>query len=500
MQKRFLSIYFPAFAIDWMMMRDVSLKHKPLVLVVFQHNRLVIHDTSPACALLGIKQGMYLADARAVVPSLQVVNYEIDTWQKRLEKLAHWCIRYTPIVQPVISDGLLFDITGCAHLFGGEKQYLELIKKRLQKAGFNLRIAIADSIGCAWGISRFCDADTIVETGGNSAAMRNLSPVALRLEEETVHLLHKMGLNQIGLLLNMPRTSLRRRFGNSLLVRIDQAMGNVEENLYPVQPVVEFSERLPCLEPISHAVGIRLALEKLINRLCKQLQIKSKGLRLAVFSGYRVDGKIEKISIATHRASSRQKHLYYLFEEKISTIDPGLGFELFILEAFDIEPVQMKQEKLWHNQQGNNEEEVAEFLDRITGKFGQNAIQCFFPSAHYLPELSFKKSNTIINNLQEQWYTGPTRPLQLLQEPHLVEVTAPIPDYPPMLFRYKGRVHKIIKADGPERIEAAWWIREGEHRDYYQVEDETGCRYWLFRLGHYDAVQPPKWFIHGFFP
>ena len=90
------------------------------------------------------------------------------------------------------------------------------------------------------------------------------------------------------------------------------------------------------------------------------------------------------------------------------------------------------------------------------------------------------------------------RPLQLLAIPEKIEVTAPIPDYPPMLFRHKGKLHTIIKADGPERMEQEWWIAGGRHRDYYYVEDEEGKRYWLFRSGHYETDKH-RWFIHGFF-
>ncbi len=68
-----------------------------------------------------------------------------------------------------------------------------------------------------------------------------------------------------------------------------------------------------------------------------------------------------------------------------------------------------------------------------------------------------------------------------------------------MLFRCKGKLHTIRKADGPERIEPEWWLQEGEHRDYYAVEDQDGHRYWIFRLGHYDTTKKVQWFLHGIF-
>ena len=108
-------------------------------------------------------------------------------------------------------------------------------------------------------------------------------------------------------------------------------------------------------------------------------------------------------------------------------------------------------------------------------------------------------ASSINEKAQVVWKTDKPRPIKLLARPELIEVTAPIPDYPPMMFRYKRKLHKIIKADGPERIEQEWWLQQGKHRDYYYVEDEEGSRYWLFRSGHYDDTKLPQWFIHGFF-
>jgi len=138
-------------------------------------------------------------------------------------------------------------------------------------------------------------------------------------------------------------------------------------------------------------------------------------------------------------------------------------------------------------------------IDRLAGKIGADAIHRYLPAEHYWPERSFKKSSSLIEQPTTQWKLDAPRPLRLLEAPESIEVTAPIPDYPPMLFRHKGKLHKIVKADGPERIEQEWWIEEGQHRDYYSVEDEEGCRYWLFRSGHYDAEKKPQWFVHGFF-
>ena len=191
------------------------------------------------------------------------------------------------------------------------------------------------------------------------------------------------------------------------------------------------------------------------------------------------------------------RHLFKLFEIKLSTIEPALGIELFVLEAPKVEDHFPLQEKLWEGSGGLEDERLSELLDRLSSKTGVQATR-YLPDEHYWPERSLKPASSLIEKLTTEWRKDKLRPLQLLAIPERIEVTAPIPDYPPMLFQHKGKLHRIIKADGPERIEQEWWLQQGQHRDYYRVEDESGNRYWLFRLGHYDDKKF-QWFIHGFF-
>ena len=167
--------------------------------------------------------------------------------------------------------------------------------------------------------------------------------------------------------------------------------------------------------------------------------------------------------------------------------------------AKSIEDVIVKQESLWQTNTGLLDANVLDLMDRFTNRLGQESIQRFLPTEHYWPERSFKRTDDLNEKPVTQWKLDRPRPLQLLSPPELIMVTAPVPDYPPLNFRHKGELHTIVKADGPERIEQEWWIQEGEHRDYYAVEDEDGGRYWLFRSGHYNQKRLPNWYLHGFF-
>ena len=499
MPKRFVSIWFRYLRTDWHSRRQPHLRQLPFVLASPDYGRMIITAANPHAQTQGADTGMSVADARAIIPSLEVLDDDPELSAKLLKGIAEWCIRFTPLAGIDLPDGLLLDVSGCAHLWGGELQYLTSISKRLNGFGYDVHIAMANTIGTAWAVARFGKNVSIVESGKQAATIMPLPSAALRIEAETIERLEKLGLRQVSNFINMPRTALRRRFGTSLLLRLDQALGYEEEVIEPVYPIEPYEERLPCLEPIVTATGIEIALQRLLETLCVRLQHEQKGLRLASFKGYRVDGKIEQVDIGTNRPSNKSKHLYKLFEIKTDTIEPALGIELFTLEASKVEEVVPLQEKMWDNTGGLDDNGLSELLDRIEGKIGANKIHRYIPDEHYWPERSFKHAASINEKLLSTWKVNKPRPLQLLSRPIAIEVTAPIPDYPPMLFRYKGKLHKIIKADGPERIEQEWWLQDGQHRDYYVVEDEDGNRYWLFRSGHYDAAKSYQWFIHGFF-
>ena len=498
MGKRFVSIWLPQLETNWFELRKPGLKKIPFVLVTPSHGRMIITAANSLAEKERIFKGMVLADARALLPTLQYFDDRPRLEIQLLQRMAEWCIRFTPgaAVDPL--GGIILDASGCPHLWGGEEAYVNDIVNRLQAKGYYAKACMADTIGAAWAFARFTNT-TVVEKEKHIDALLSLPPASLRIENETKEQLHKLGLRQIKNLLSLKHAALRRRFGPLIIQRLNQAMGTEVEFIQPVYPVEPYQERLPCIEPITQIGGIEIALQQLLEKLCSRLQKEGKGLRTAYFRGYRVDNKTVGIQISTSRASNNVDHLFHLFQMKLSTLEPALGIELFVLEATKVEDHAPLQEEFWKQATGLNNNHLSELIDRISGKIGPNAIQRYLPDEHYWPERSFKKASSLTEEPTTEWKLDRPRPLRILPTPESIEVTAPIPDYPPMLFRYKNKLHKIIKADGPERIEQEWWIQDGEHRDYYAVEDEEGCRYWLFRSGHYDEEKKPKWYLHGFF-
>jgi len=500
MKKRYVCIWFRYLLADWQLIRRPELKAVPFVFAAPVHGRMMITAISPLAGLQGIETGMRAADAKAICPELEVLDDKPDRAAKLLKGLGEWCVRYSPtvMINEFSMDGLYMDVSGCTHLWGGEHEYLKEIVFRLKGKGYTVRLAMADTIGAAWAVARFGTKTPLIPTGGHAEALMSLPPEALRLSETTVSRLRKLGFYQIKSFIGMPRSILRRRFGEDLLARLGQALGTVDEIIQPLQVPVPFQERLPCLEPIRTRNGIEIAIMRLLENLCQRLQNEGKGLRKGILCCYRIDGKVAQIDIGTNGPSHSVSHLFKLFQLKIEQIRPGLGIELFVLEALKVDEVIPGQEALWTGKPGLDDQSVIHLLDRVAGKMGPGVIHRYVPAAHYWPERSLKISAIITEKPLSDWRTDKPRPTELLKKPEPVEVMALIPDNPPKFFIYKGRKHNVVKADGPERIEREWWLDKGEHRDYYQVEDERGQRYWLFRSGHYDG-QRYQWFIHGFF-
>ncbi len=499
MQKRYLSLWFKQLLTDQLTISNPSLNEVPLVISVKERGRQSVKSCNNFALKQGIKIGMTIADVKALLPDVVLEDDVTGTEFLLLKELGEWCVRFSPIVAIDEPDGLMLDITGCCHLWQGEVPYLQELLTRIRKKGYQVRGAIADTAGTAWAIARYGKEKAIIESGEHYYSILSLPPAALRLEDNLVQRLHKLGMYRIENFIDIPRSVLRRRFGEALLLRIAQAMGNTEEFLKPIYLPEPYTERLPCLEPIRTAKAIEIAIQKLLELLCERLQKEGMGLRKAVLTCYRIDGKVVSVSIGTHKSTHHIEHLHQLLKMRIVNIEPALGIELFVLEASGIEPVEITQQAMWATSQESDEQQVAEVLDRIAMRAGKDAIQRYLPQEHYWPERSIKKVNSLDEKPAIPWPNDKPRPTHLLAVPEKVLVSAPIPDYPPILFVYKNKRHDIKKADGPERIEREWWIESGEHRDYYLVEDETGKRYWLFRSGHYQADQKAEWFLHGFF-
>jgi protein ImuB len=491
--------------------------------VTTAHGGIRIAATNAAAQAVGVVPGLTLADARALLPNLMVAEADAAADRRALEGLADWCGRYTPWTAVDETDvypgdrgggaGLWLDISGCAHLFGGERALVDDLVGRLAGFGFAAAAAVADTAGGAWAMARFTEGTAVVVPPGDVAAALSPLPMnGLRLPPKTIEGLGRVGLRRIGDLAALPRTPLAARFGDLVLERLDQALGRVDEPLSPRRPAPAMHVHLAFAEPVGRADDIALATRRMLDELCARLAAAHLGIRRLEVALYRTDGTVARAAIGTSRPVRDPDHLQRLFREKLDDLDPGFGVEVTILAATVVAPLAPAQTAMGFEPREQQAEAVGRLIDRLGNRLGAGNVMRLVDHASHVPERACCKIPAIADARAtacdgDQCSRQP-RPLQLLPWPEPIEVMAPVPDGPPVLFRWRRAHHRVAAAEGPERIEPEWWLEEDGHdparrsaiRDYYRVEDTQGHRFWIYREGFYRPDVAPRWYLHGLFP
>jgi protein ImuB len=518
--RRYLAIWLRFWATDrWRRAQgtDRPATDRPYVLVETVGPRRQVRAADPRAVARGIAPGQGVADAQALVPDLLVLPADPAGDLAALHKLAEWATRFSPLVAPDPNDGLMLDITGCAHLWApgdnGEEKLLADALHRLRGHGFDVSGAIAGTIGAAWAAARFNQSrqGSVIPAGAVSGALDRLPVQALRIDAATADGLQRLGLRKIGDLYPMQRAGLAQRFGAGLLTRLDQALGCAAETLSPLQPPPEHRVSLGFAEPISAPESLRRVAEILVERLARALAEQQRGARALKLAAYRLDGVVSALVIGTARASAEPRHLFHLIAEKLERIDPGPGIEFMSLAAERTEVVTALQAGMIDmDEAAVSATDLAPLIDRLANRLGAERLARPVPVESHVPERAIKMMAPLAPESREaqkvQWPKLPPRPTRLLPNPEPIEVMAPVPDDPPITFHWRRMRHRVVWAEGPERVAPEWWRPASsdaneslETRDYYRVQDETGGRYWLYRAGLYQSGKPPRWYLHGVF-
>jgi protein ImuB len=483
-----------------------------LVVVAPIKSALRVTALNDAAAALRLKTGMALADARAMYPSLAVEHADPDADQRLLVAIADWCDRYTPLVGLAPPDSLAFDITGCAHLFGGENALCRDLSERLAAQGFATRIAVADTLGCAWGMAHFGAAEIcIVAPAGMRATLAPLPMGALRLAPETVDALAQVGLKHIEDVFERPRAPIAARFGTKLIRRVDQALGREDEPITPRLPIPAALAERRFPDPIALETDVLGTIEQLARDLGRLLERRGEGARLLQAALFRTDGKVHRVELGTSAPVRDPARVRRLFADRLAVLgdacDPGFGFDMLRLSALVTERFDPAQTGFAASDQ---DAELAHLIDRLGARFGLRRVTRLVPQDTHIPEFAVAAVPAHAPQPAAQPAPGivhdslvPARPIRLFDRPERIEAIAEVPDGPPVRFRWRQVLHEIVRAEGPERIAMEWWRdQQGQMltRDYFRVESRQGARVWLFREGLYDReTAQPRWFLHGLF-
>jgi protein ImuB len=493
---------------------------RPLATCAGHKGALRLEAVCARAAEAGLAPGMMLADARAMVPALQVQAAAPEADARLLADLAAWCERYTPSVaidrshEHAGGGALWLDVTGCAHLFGGEAALREDLLARLRRQGLAVAAAIADTPGAAWALARYGDDGTqIVPPGGARVALAPLPVAALRLDPDAVRMLERLGLERIERLHPLPRRALVARFGEALTTRLDQAQGLVDEPIASRPPRPAHRAQLNFAEPIGEAAALASVTRRLLAELCSALAAASLGARRLTLALYRVDNSTAAVAVGTSRPCRDARQLERLFAQKLEGVDLGFGIERAILAAELVELL-LPEPLAWRTMGAGDLDQardLAPLVDRLSNRLGRDAVSQLVPRASHIPERAQERvpalsPGTAVPFPQRELHgEAPARPLRLLARPEPIEAVAPVPDEPPVLFRWRRALHRVAKVRGPERLAPEWWRTpevdaDAATRDYFAVEDTEGGRFWLFREGLYPAGKAmPRWYLHGLF-
>lgn len=448
-----------------------------------------LHCLNPAAEALGLRRGMPLADARALCPQLVTRPADLPFEAAQLEAMRRWTTRYSPMVAKDGTDGLIADISGVPHLFGGEDALRDDLHARLDRVGIAAKSAIAGSRGAGFALARH--GGGIIPDGQLRQGIAGLPVQALRIDRDTTEGLDRLGLSRIGDLLHQPRAPLTRRFGPGLLMRLDQALGVQPEPVAPDRPHPHFGVRMSLPEPIGLQADVMAGLSRLLERLCAKLNLHEMGARRLRLELHRVDRETATVEIGLARPMRDPTRIAALFTKGVDEVEAGFGIEAMRLYAHVTEPLPPEQ----IGDAARKEDALADLLSRLGNRLGFDRVQRLLPAQSDIPERSFILSPAAYSKAESPpARRGPLRPISIFPPEPATGVTG----HPPTRFRWRRMRFTTLRATGPERIAPEWWFDDPAWRsgirDYWRIETREGPRLWLFH-----TPQAPGWSVQGEF-
>ncbi|NVK14463.1 MAG: DNA polymerase Y family protein [Rhodobacteraceae bacterium] len=553
--RRILSLWFPRLGAERILRAERGGIAGPLAVAEEVSNTQVISALNLAASAEGLQAGQPLRDAHAMCAGLVVRPRNRAAEAAFLAALRRWAGKFSPWVAEAGEDGLTIDLTGCAHLFGSEAALMETAGQDCAEMGLSVRMGLADTLGAAWALARYAGEEAAPERSGDAidqearatraraqkrqsvkrrhwtrggaapqlqaavpqlgriaeagqayGALAPLPVAALRLDSAMVAQLNRLGLRRIGDLLGQPRASLARRFGQGLVLRLDQAMGSAPEPVSPARSPDHFAVRLTLPEPIGLMEDLLAGIDRMLPRLCARLEARGKGARVLRLEAHRCDQEMEAVTLGLARASRDPARIRPLLEMKLEQIDAGYGIDMLRLEVLQAEAVHARtpaghlQASAAARARQEDGTALEDLIGRLGARLGMEAITRCHPAESHIPGKTFTVQAAAWSEPAAGDWPRPPRPRPLLLwRPELVHA----PDVPqvPEQFRWRGRDWALAEAEGPERIAPEWWLEDPEWRsgvrDYWVVVTGCGTRLWLF-FAHGGALSP-GWFCHGSF-
>ena len=473
------------------------------------NNALYVQALEARAQRLGLYKGQPLANARAMARDLTILPADDRKDLELLEGIAEWCDRFSPFVAAAPPDGLILDITGVSHLFGGEAAMLDHVIRKIAAQGFTVQAAMAGTASAARALAKFAPGH-IAAPGADAEALARLPVAALAADGKIIAALNRAGLKTIAQVRARARDELAARFGKAFVTQLEILLGQQDQPVNPRRPLPDLMAEQRFAEPIVTQDAIAASLLSLAQSLGGVLEQRGLGLRRLEASFFRADGQVRRIPLRLGGASRDAERMLRLLREKLDALhdplDPGFGFDVIRLEAMLTERAEISATSFDSNE--NAKAEIQYLADRLSVRYGEARVLRFVAQDTHIPEA---QSATVPAGDREFADTPwpprrlkndpPLRPLRLFEKPEEINVPlATAPDGPPSFFRWRRAQFAVTRAEGPERIAMEWWRQQKPTRDYFRVETKDGQRFWLYRDGLYDqSGLKPRWYLHGIF-
>lgn len=533
--RRILSLWFPRLAAERVLrlrrhglaMEEGPEGPLPFAVVGEDRNAQVLTSLNAAAERAGLRLGQPLRDATAMCPGLLTRAADPLREAEFLTHLRRWAGKFSPWVAEEGAEGLVIDLTGCAHLYGGEAPLLAQVEQDCADIGLSVRAAVADTRGAAWALARFAGRGTAPhrtgdaieqearatrsravkrrgwERGGDAPlphsgraalpvpqgiiappgrlreAVGPLPIAALRVEPDVVEGLARLGLRRIEEIAGIPRAALARRFGADLLKRLDQALGLEPEPVAPARAPLHFATRLSLPDPIGLRSDVEAALDRLLPPLCQKLQAQGRGARVVRLEAFRADGGVQRVEVGLAKPADRPDRIRPLLALKLDDLDAGFGFDALRVEAVQTEALHAVQ----HRGQVDagraaadraaadrvvggavDNTALADLLGKLGARLGSEAVLRMQPGESHIPE---KAAILLAAAWSEPWvepWPDPPAPRPLVMfRPEPLALPEDDPT-PPARFRWRRRDLVTRVAAGPERLTPEWWLDDPEWR------------------------------------
>lgn len=496
--KRVLCVWLPDFPIQRLHTERPETKSTACVLYVRSGDRAQVVISSSEAGRCGVRSGMPLAEAQALLESAAFIPHNAAADAQELNVLAERCCRYSPLVGQERSGNthcLMLDISGCGHLFGGESGLVRQLVVDLAERNYFAHVATAGTVGAAWAIARYG------HVAGTDRRLRSLPVEALRIPDRLVAQLREFDLRTIGQLSALPKNALPSRFGAILTERLDQLFGRRDELIVPVSRREPVTATWATEESISYRQVSRHVCPELLSEILQTLKSRGEGLLRLILRLENESAITTVVEIGLARPTDSQTHILKLLELKLETLATSDRIQKIHLEASMVSPLQIRQRSLFTSQE-SDESDVQHLLDRLSARLGIDAVACpcLLPEAvpeqatRYTPLTDSPNESPVDDQSAAPVAGAAARPLVLLPQPERLQGVSSGPCGEPLNFQWNRCYYQVARCTAAERIATAWWQDAGFiHRDYYRVETRSGARFWLFR------DRDDVWFLHGLF-